>query len=250
MDGDLQNDPADIPLLVNRLAEGYDMVLGERVARKDNFLIRKLPSRVANWLIRRVTGVPFRDFGCTLRAMRREVALALPLYGEMHRFITAMAIQQGARVTQVPVRHHPRIAGKTKYGLSRSVRVILDLMTVQFLYRYQARPMHLFGLIGLLLIAAGCVSLAVTWLMKQYSHMNMTGNPFLLLSVMLALMGTQSLALGLMGEMLARTYFESQDKPAYSVRETRNLDWRRPRRRRRRKNRVSKPTLDAGEIRG
>ena len=155
MDGDLQNDPADIPVLLAKLDEGYDVVLGERHNRQDKFLLRKLPSLAANWLIRKVTRVPIRDFGCTLRAMRREVAEGMPLYGEMHRFITAFAVQQGARVVQVPVRHHPRTAGKTKYNLTRTVRVLLDLMTVKFLPSYLTRPMHLFGSLGLGLMALG-----------------------------------------------------------------------------------------------
>src|SRR5262249_10563860 len=144
MDGDLQNDPADIPLLVAKLAEGYDAVLGRRQKRQDKLMLRKVPSLAGNWLIRKVLGVPFKDFGCPLRAMRRDVADGLVLYGEMHRFITALVIQQGAKVTQVPVRHHPRKAGKSKYTLTRTVRVLLDLMTVKFLGSYQTRPMHVF----------------------------------------------------------------------------------------------------------
>src|SRR5262245_3740180 len=145
MDGDLQNDPADIPLLVAKLGEGYDAVLGRRENRQDKLLLRKVPSLVGNWLIRKVLGIPFRDFGCTLRAMRREVANGLLLYGEMHRFITALVLQQGAHVTQVPVRHHPRTAGRSKYNLTRTLRVMLDLLTVKFLGSYQTRPMHVFG---------------------------------------------------------------------------------------------------------
>src|SRR5438477_4742610 len=159
MDGDLQNDPADIPLLVAKLGEGYDAVLGRRENRQDKLLLRKVPSLVGNWLIRKVLDIPFRDFGCTLRAMRREVANGLPLYGEMHRFITALVLQQGAHVTQVPVRHHPRTAGRSKYTLSRTVRVVLDLMTVKFLASYQTRPMHLFGGTGLGLLFLGGLGL-------------------------------------------------------------------------------------------
>jgi glycosyltransferase involved in cell wall biosynthesis len=223
MDGDLQNDPADIPLMLAKLDEGFDAVLGERARRQDNFLIRKLPSRVANWIIRKVTHVPFRDFGCTLRAMRRDVAESLALYGEMHRFVTVLALQHGARVTQIPVRHHPRTAGKTKYTLSRTVRVVLDLMTVQFLYRYLTRPMHFLGGIGLVLIGLGLVSLAATVVMKMTTGQWMTGNPLLLLSVMLVLMGTQSIALGLLGEVLTRIYFERPGKRSYAVRNAVNM---------------------------
>jgi glycosyltransferase involved in cell wall biosynthesis len=224
MDGDLQNDPADIPLLLAKLHEGYDVVLGQRARRQDAFLIRKLPSLCANWLIRKVTRVPFRDFGCTLRVMRRDVADSLPLYGEMHRFVPALALQHGARIAQIPVRHHPRRAGVTKYNLTRTVRVMLDLLTVTFLANYITRPMHFLGAIGLGMMALGGVSLATTMLMKWIQGIFMTGNPFLLLSVMLELMGMQFILMGLLGEVLARTYFESQGKSPYSVRTTRNLD--------------------------
>jgi glycosyltransferase involved in cell wall biosynthesis len=224
MDGDLQNDPRDIPLLLERLNEGYDAVLGQRVDRKDKLLFRKLPSWIANALIRRVTGVPFRDFGCTLRAMRREVAESLPLYGEMHRFVPALAQHCGARLAQVPVRHHARLAGQTKYGLTRTVRVLLDLMTVQFLNRYLARPMHLFGLVALFVMALGVLSLCSAIVMRIGWGTHLVRNPLLLLSAMLELCGVQLLSTGLLGELLARTYFESQHKAPYMVRETRNLE--------------------------
>jgi hypothetical protein len=229
MDGDLQNDPSDIPLLLEKLHEGYDVVLGQRANRQDAFWIRKLPSHCANWLIRKVTGVPFRDFGCTLRAMRRDVAESLPLYGEMHRFVPALALQHGACIAQIPVRHHARQAGVTKYNLTRTVRVLLDLLTVTFLANYISRPMHFLGAIGLGMMALGGVSLIATVVMKWTQHIFMTGNPLLLLSVMLELMGMQFILMGLLGEVLARTYFESQGKSPYSVRTTRNLD-RAPRR--------------------
>lgn len=218
MDGDLQNDPADIPRLVAELGNGFDVVLGERVKRQDALFIRKVPSWAANWLIRRVTGVPFRDFGCTLRAIRREVAQALPIYGEMHRFIPVLAQQVGARATQIPVQHHPRTAGQTKYNLTRSFRVLLDLLTITFLHGYLTRPMHLMGLVGLFFWLLGGVSLAATVAMKSIYGTFMTGNPFLLLSVMFVLMGTQCLGLGLLGELLSRTYFESQGKTPYRIR--------------------------------
>jgi glycosyltransferase involved in cell wall biosynthesis len=224
MDGDLQNDPDDIPLLVAKLDEGYDVVLGQRASRHDGLVLRKVPSWVANWLIRKVTGVPFKDFGCTLRAMRREVVDGMALYGEMHRFITAFAVHQGATVAQVPVRHHPRTAGRSKYGLSRTVRVLLDLMTVKFLASYQTRPMHLFGGLGLLLGFLGFVGVAVSVVMKYTTGPGMTANPLFLLGVMAALMGVQFLSLGLMGEVMTRTYFESQGKPSYVVREKRGYE--------------------------
>jgi glycosyltransferase involved in cell wall biosynthesis len=223
MDGDLQNDPADLPRMLAKLDDGFDVILGERAARKDKFLLRKLPSRCANWLIRRTLGVKFRDFGCTLRVMRREIVDGVQLYGEMHRFLTALAVQQGAAVCQVPVKHHPRTAGVSKYGLGRTVRVVLDLLTVKFLASYQTRPMHLFGGVGLVLMLGGFVSLAATVLMKWTGGQWMTGNPLLLLSVLLELMGVQFLSLGLVGEVLTRVYFERQGRRPYLVRETRNL---------------------------
>jgi glycosyltransferase involved in cell wall biosynthesis len=226
MDGDLQNDPADIPLLLDKLGEGHDAVFGLRANRQDHLLIRKLPSFAANWLIRRVTGVPIRDMGCTLRAMRRDLAEALPLYGEMHRFVPVLAQMHGASIVQVPVRHHARVAGKTKYGLTRTVRVLLDLITVKFLHSYLTRPMHVLGTAGLASMGLGLVSLLATMAMKYLLDppVFMTGNPLLLLSVMLELVGVQFISMGLLGEVLTRTYFESQGKSAYTVRATLNLD--------------------------
>jgi glycosyltransferase involved in cell wall biosynthesis len=223
MDGDLQNDPADIPLLLDKLAEGYDAVLGLRANRQDNLLIRKVPSLIANWLIRKVTGVHIKDMGCTLRALRRDLAESLPLYGEMHRFVPVLAQQQGARLAQIPVRHHPRTAGKTKYNLTRTVRVVLDLITVKFLHSYLTRPMHVLGLGGLVCMGLGGVSLLVTIWMKSHYGTFMTGNPFLLFSAMLELIGVQFISMGLLGEVLTRTYFESQGKSAYTVGTTINL---------------------------
>jgi glycosyltransferase involved in cell wall biosynthesis len=222
MDGDLQNDPADIPLLIAKLDEGYDMVLGERAMRRDSF-IRKFPSRVANAIIRKVTGIPFRDFGCTLRVMRADVARNLRIYGEMHRYIPVLASNIGARMAQIPVRHHPRRAGKSKYGMGRTSRVMLDLLTIKFISKYLTRPMHFLGGLGLLFFFLAFVSLGITVLMKAISGQWMTGNPFLYLSVMLGLVGTQMLSLGLLGEVMMRTYYESQDKRPYVVRESRNL---------------------------
>jgi hypothetical protein len=226
MDGDLQNDPADIPLLLAKLREGYDAVFGLRARRQDHFLVRKVPSLVGNYLIRRVTGVGIKDMGCTLRAMRRDLAESLPLYGEMHRFVPVLAQMHGARVIQVPVRHHPRVAGQTKYTLSRTIRVLLDLITVKFLYSYVTRPMHVFGTAGLVSMGLGLLSLLATIAMKYWCKpaVFMTGNPLLLLSAMLELVGVQFLSIGLLGELLTRTYFESQGKSAYVVRATRNLD--------------------------
>lgn len=226
MDGDLQNDPADIPLLLDKLEEGHDAVFGLRAHRQDHFLIRKLPSFLGNWLIRRVTGVRIRDMGCTLRALRRDLALALPLYGELHRFVPVLAKMHGASIVQIPVRHHARVAGKTKYGLTRTVRVLLDLITVKFLHSYLTRPMHVLGTAGLVSMGLGAVSLLATMAMKYLLRppVFMTGNPLLLLSVMLELVGVQFISMGLLGEVLTRTYFESQGKSAYTVRATLNLD--------------------------
>lgn len=224
LDGDLQNDPADIPRLLEKLAEGYDAVLGQRANRQDHVLIRKVPSAMGNWLIRKVTGVHVKDMGCTLRAMRRDLAEALPLYGEMHRFVPVLAQQYGARLAQIPVRHHPRQAGKTKYNLTRTFRVVLDLITIKFLHSYLTRPMHVLGLAGLISMGLGVVSLLTTIWMKANRGIFMTGNPLLLLSVLLELVGMQLISMGLIGEVLSRTYFESQGKKAYAVRGTLNLE--------------------------
>jgi glycosyltransferase involved in cell wall biosynthesis len=223
MDGDLQNDPADIPVLVTKLDEGYDMVLGKRAKRQDSMLIRKVPSILGNLLIRKVTKIPFKDFGCTLRVMKQDVARNLRIYGEMHRFIPVLASNIGARMTQIPVRHHPRRAGKSKYGIGRTGRVLLDLLTIRYFSGYLTRPMHFMGGIGLFFFFLAFVSLAVTVGMKIYSNQWMTGNPFLYLSVAFGLVGTQMLSMGLLGEVMMRTYYESQDKRPYVVRESRNL---------------------------
>ncbi len=224
MDGDMQNDPADIPMLLGKLNEGYDAVFGLRAKRQDDLLIRKLPSWAGNWLIRTVTGVAIKDMGCTLRAMRRDLAEQLHLYGEMHRFIPVLAQQAGARVVQVPVRHHPRTAGKTKYNLTRTVRVLLDLITVKFMHSYLTRPMHVMGLAGLISMGLGLVSLIVTVAMKWTSGQWMTGNPLLLFSALLEMIGVQFISMGLIGELVTRTYFESQGKTSYAVRSTLNLE--------------------------
>jgi glycosyltransferase involved in cell wall biosynthesis len=226
MDGDLQNDPADIPELLAKLNEGYDAVLGLRANRQDHLLIRKLPSFMGNWLIRKVTGVTIKDMGCTLRAMRRDLAEALPLYGEMHRFIPVLAQQYGGRLIQIPVRHHPRVAGKTKYNLTRSLRVVLDLITLKFLHSYLTRPMHVMGTAGLISMGLGVVSLLITIWMKHgvSPSVNMTGNPLLHLSIMLEMLGFQFLSMGLLGELMTRTYFESQGKTPYMVRSSLNLE--------------------------
>jgi glycosyltransferase involved in cell wall biosynthesis len=226
MDGDLQNDPADLPMLLGKLEEGYDAVFGMRAQRQDRLLLRKVPSLMANWLIRKVTGVHVKDMGCTLRVMRRDLAEALPLYGEMHRFVPVLAQMQGARLVQVPVRHHPRVSGKTKYNLTRTVRVLLDLITVKFLFTYLTRPMHVMGSAALVSMGLGLVSFLATLWMKYCSSnpVFLTGNPLLLLAVTLELVGIQLISMGLIGELLTRTYFESQGKSAYVVQGTLNLE--------------------------
>lgn len=217
LDADRQNDPADIPLLVGRLAEGYDVVAGWRIDRQDALVSRLIPSRLANRLIGAITGVRLHDYGCTLRAMRREVVGGLRLYGEMHRFIPALAADVGARILEVPVRHRPRIAGQSKYGLSRTMRVVLDLITVKFLSSYSTRPIQVFGGIGLL---SGTVGLAITaWLGFQriFFGVKLSERPLVWLGILLTLMGMQFITLGLLGELLVRTYHESQNKPVYRV---------------------------------
>ncbi len=224
IDGDLQNDPADIPLLVAKLDEGYDMVLGQRAKRQDSMIIRKVPSFLANWLIRKVTKIPFKDFGCTLRVIKSDVARNLRIYGEMHRFIPVLASNIGSRMTQIPVRHHPRTAGKSKYGIGRTGRVLLDLLTIKFFSGYLTRPMHFMGGLGMFFFGMSFLSLLATLGMKLAIDFDMTGNPLLLLSVMLGMVGIQLLSMGLLGEVMMRTYYESQDKRPYVVRESRNLN--------------------------
>ncbi|HJT36029.1 MAG TPA: glycosyltransferase family 2 protein [Pirellulales bacterium] len=227
LDADLQNDPADIPLLLVRLAEGYDLVHGWRKDRQDPYFSRKLPSKLANWLISRVTGFPVHDLGCTLKAMRREIAGELQLYGEMHRFIPVLAHWRGARCAEVITRHHPRRFGASKYGLSRALRVLLDLITVKYMIQYQTSPMRLFGGLGLASVLAGGASAAATIAMKLARGIDMTGNPLLLLAVFAGLAGLQFFVLGMLGEICVRTYYESQGKRPYAVRSLVNFD-RRP----------------------
>lgn len=224
MDGDLQNDPADLPVMLLQIDEGHDAVFGERARRQDDLFLRKVPSLLANGLIRKVTGCSIRDMGCTIRVMRADIARELPLYGELHRFIPVLVQMTGARMVQIPARHHARVAGVTKYNLTRTFRVVLDLITVQFLHTYLARPMHAMGMFGLACMGLGFCSLAATIIMKWTTGLWMTGNPFLLLSALFVLIGTQSIGLGLLGEVLSRTYFESQGKRSYAVSEAINVE--------------------------
>lgn len=224
LDGDLQNDPGDIPMMLAKIEEGYDLVHGWRKKRQDSFLDRKLPSKIANWLISRVTGFPVHDLGCTLKVMRTEIAQELQLFGEMHRFIPILAFWQGARCAEVVTNHHPRRFGTSKYGIGRVSRVILDLMTVKYFIQYVASPMKLFGSIGLLCWMLGLVSGAGTiWLKLQYG-IDMTGNPMLLLGALSAMLGTQFLFLGMLGELCSRIYFQVQKRPNYAIRRTCNFE--------------------------
>ncbi|MBN1264771.1 MAG: glycosyltransferase family 2 protein [Anaerolineales bacterium] len=223
IDADMQNDPADIPELLAKIHEGYDLVSGWRVSRKDTFLTRTLPSRMANWLISVVTGVRLHDYGCSLKAYRREVLEGFRLYGEMHRFIPAYAGSVGARVTEIPVNHHPRLYGKANYGLERTFKVLLDLITVKFLISYGGKPIYLFGGFGIISILISFISLGYIGFRKLAYEESLVRSPLLLMSVMLFMIGLQSIMSGLIAELLARTYYESQSKPAYSVRRVVNV---------------------------
>ena len=217
LDADLQNDPADIPMLLAKLDEGYDLVSGWRRNRKDNALTRNLPSMLANGLISRVTGVRLHDYGCTLKAYRRDVLEGFKLYGEMHRFIPVFAHSVGARIAEVEVNHHARKFGQAKYGLERTLKVVLDLVTVKFLLSYSSKPIYLFGGAGLALTFIGLADLLYLFI-RRFWGIPASTSPLLLVGVMFAIMGFQSILMGLIAEMLVRTYHESQSKPTYRVR--------------------------------
>ncbi|MCZ6622873.1 MAG: glycosyltransferase family 2 protein [Deltaproteobacteria bacterium] len=219
MDGDGQNDPKDIPGLINKLDEGFDLVSGWRHPRQDPLWSRRIPSRIANGLISWLTQVKLHDYGCTLKAIRREIAKDLKLYGEMHRFIPAIAYERGARIAEVKVHHRKRQFGKSKYGITRTFRVMLDLLTVKFLLSYATRPLHIFGLIGLLSGGVGFLIGIYLTVQKIFYRLDIGGRPLLLLAVLLILIGFQFITMGLLGEMLARTYHESQNKPIYVIKE-------------------------------
>ena len=217
-DGDLQNDLRDIPRMVDKLEEGYDIVCGWRKARKDRWLSRRLPSAIANALISGATGVRLHDYGCSLKVFRAEVVKSLRLYGEMHRFIPAIASEQGVRITEVVVNHRPRRHGRSKYGISRTVRVVLDLATVKFLLSYSTRPLQIFGLVGLLMGLAGTAITGYLAYLRLFGGESLDGRPLLLLGILLVFTGVQLVTLGLLAEMQARTYHESQGKPTYYIR--------------------------------
>jgi glycosyltransferase involved in cell wall biosynthesis len=218
LDGDLQNDPADIPLLLSKLAEGYDLVSGWRHQRQDARFSRLLPSLLANRLIARVTGVALNDYGCSLKAYRREVVEDMNLYGELHRFLPALAFIEGARIAEVRVQHHRRRFGRSHYGIDRTFRVLMDLLTVWFMKRFLTRPMHVFGFGGLLAMAVG--GLIVLWLIgEKLLGADIGGRPLLLMGVLCLLTGVQLFCFGLLAELQMRTYHESQNRPIYRVRQ-------------------------------
>jgi glycosyltransferase involved in cell wall biosynthesis len=229
-DGDLQNDPRDIPGMIE-LAEARqaDIVAGWRKDRKDPFFSRRVPSTIANWIISHATGVKLHDYGCSLKVFRAEVVKPMKLYGEMHRFLPAIASEFGVRLEEQIVHHRARVHGSSKYGISRTVRVILDLLTVKFLISYSTRPLQIFGLFGLVLSFLGLLTCGWLAYVKYFQHQGIADRPLLLLGILLVSTGVQLLTLGLLAEMLARTYHESQDKPTYVIREIRESLGVRPR---------------------
>ncbi|MBZ5701353.1 MAG: glycosyltransferase family 2 protein [Acidobacteriia bacterium] len=224
MDGDLQHDPDEIPKFIEKLEEGYDLVSGWRVARKDHWLTRRLPSRVANWMMAKLSGVPVHDFGTTFKAYRREIIQEIQLYGELHRFIPALAASAGARIAEVPIVNLERQNGKSNYGIGRTIRVFLDLLIVKFLLDYSTRPLQFFGVLGMAGSGTGmliCLGLGFKKLFYHTPLLTQHG-PLLLLGIALFVSGIQFMSMGLLGEMMARTYYESQNKPIYSLREVKS----------------------------
>jgi glycosyltransferase involved in cell wall biosynthesis len=218
LDGDLQNDPTDIPSMLEILKNGdWDVVAGNRKNRKDGFILRKIPSRIANSMIRRMTGVYIKDYGCTLKVFRRDIAGELGLYGELHRFIPVLAKLQGARITQVDVKHHPRIHGKSKYGINRTFKVMSDLVLMVFLRKYMQKPMHLFGTIGFISFGLGAGINIYLLILKIMGH-DIWGKPLLILGLILLLGGIQFITIGIIADINTRTYFESQNKKTYNIR--------------------------------
>jgi glycosyltransferase involved in cell wall biosynthesis len=218
LDGDLQNDPNDIPLLLAKLEEGYDLVSGWRKNRQDDRVKRLLPSKIANWLIAKVTGVKLHDYGCSLKAYRAELVADMNLYGELHRFLPALAFIEGAKITEIPVNHHARRFGQSKYGLGRTIRVIMDLFTVFFMKKFLTRPMHIFGVYGLLSMVVGIILGTYLTILKLGFGQEIGDRPLLILAVLFFLTGVQLLCFGLLAEILMRTYHESQKRPIYRVR--------------------------------
>jgi glycosyltransferase involved in cell wall biosynthesis len=224
MDADFQNDPADIGCLLEKLDEGYDVVSGWRKDRKDRWLTRRLPSRLANKLIAKLSGVDLHDFGCSLKAYRRDALTGVKLYGEMHRFIPIYAGWAGARVTEMPVTHHPRLAGESKYGLSRTIKVLFDLITIKFLSSYLTKPLYLFGSAGLVCLLISFLTFVFALYYRFVEGVHLNRMPLATLSMIMFAMGVQFIFMGLLAEMIVRTYHESQDKPTYLVRERINIE--------------------------
>ncbi|PNW38834.1 UNVERIFIED_CONTAM: glycosyl transferase [Euhalothece sp. KZN 001] len=219
LDADLQNDPTDIPQLLAKLEEGYDLVSGWRKYRQDAALTRLLPSKIANWLIGKVTNVRIHDYGCSLKGYRGELLADMNLYGELHRFLPALAFIEGAKITEIPVKHHPRRYGSSKYGLGRTLRVLMDLLTIWFMQKFLTRPMHVFGSLGLTSMGLGVLIGAYLTFVKFAFNQDIGDRPLLILVVVLLLAGVQLFSFGLLGELLIRTYHESQGRPIYRVRE-------------------------------
>lgn len=223
-DGDLQNDPRDIPGMIEQTEKGPDIVAGWRKDRKDPFINRRLPSMIANWIISQSTGVKLHDYGCSLKVFRAEVVKPMKLYGEMHRFLPAIASEQGVTIEERVVNHRARMHGTSNYGISRTIRVILDLMTVKFLISYSTRPLHIFGLLGFVMGSLGTGVWAWLAYVKFFGHEGIGNRPMLLFGTLLVFTGVQLVTIGLLAEMQARTYHESQDKPIYVIREIRQAD--------------------------
>jgi glycosyltransferase involved in cell wall biosynthesis len=220
MDGDMQNDPADVPMMIQTLIDrDCDVVSGERINRMDKAISKKIPSRIANFFIRMITGVKLRDYGCSLRVFRSDIARNLGLYGELHRFIPVLAVLQGARMEQVPVRHHSRKFGKSNYGMSRTFKVISDLLLIVFFKRYQNRPIHFFGTLGIITFGTGAL-IDLYFLVLKLLGNDIWGKPLLLLGFMLTIGGIQIITIGIISEILMRTYYESQQKKPYRVKRT------------------------------
>ncbi len=219
IDGDLQNDPRDIPVMLEKMQkEGWDVVAGVRAKRQDGLVLRKIPSKIANWIIRKSTGVYLKDYGCTLKLFKKDVAKNLGLYGELHRFIPVLAKLYGAKMTEMNVRHHPRLHGQSKYGIGRTFKVISDLMLMLFFQKYGTKPMHLFGTLGFGMLFIGVVIDLYLFVLKLFGH-DIGGRPLLILGVMLTLAGIQLITTGFLAEIMMRTYYESQNKKPYVVRE-------------------------------
>jgi glycosyltransferase involved in cell wall biosynthesis len=220
IDGDLQNDPSDIPMLMQILADDYDLVSGWRKNRQDKSLTRVIPSKIANWLIGQVTGVKLHDYGCSLKAYRSELVADMNLYGELHRFLPALAFIEGAKITEIPVKHHPRRFGQSKYGLDRTFRVVMDLLTISFMRKFLTRPMHVFGLFGLIFLMAGLAITVHLGYIRLVLGVDIGQRPLLILAVVLLLAGLNLFSVGILAEIAMRTYHESQGRPIYRVRET------------------------------